>query len=145
MFNLEPTLSAEAEDIRRALTETRTIAVIGLSPDPTKDSNMVARYLQQAGYRIIPVYPKENEILGEKVYRSLAEIPDRVDMVDIFRKAEFIDRVVDEVLEREDVRYVWVQLGLVNNPAAARATAAGRVVVQNLCSKVEHQKIFAAR
>lgn len=136
------TISATPYEIKDIFTKSRTIAIIGLSPKPEKDSNKVARYLQKAGYKIIPVYPKEDEILGEKVYRSLNEIDERIDMVDIFRKPEFIANVVDDVLARDDVKCVWTQLDLINNEAAQKAVTAGITVVQDLCTKIEHQRMF---
>ena len=142
MKNLETTINAAPEEIRDIFTKTNTIAIIGLSPNPEKDSNKVARYLQKVGYKIIPVYPKEVYILGEKVFRSLDEIDKRVDMVDIFRKPEFITNVVDSVLARNDVKCIWTQLGLINNKAAKKAILAGITVVQDRCTKIEHQKMF---
>ena len=133
---------ATSTEIKNIFTATKTIAIIGLSPKADKDSNKVARYLQKAGYKIIPVYPKGDEILGEKVYRNLDEIDERIDMVDIFRKPEFIANVVDSVLARDDIKCVWTQLGLVNNEAAKKAIAAGITVVQDRCTKIEHQSIF---
>ena len=135
-------ISATPNEIKDIFTETRTIAIIGLSPKSEKDSNKVARYLQKAGYKIIPVYPKEDKILGEKVYRNLDEINEQIDMVDIFRKPKFIANVVDSVLARNDVKCVWTQLDLVNNEAAQKAVAAGITVVQDLCTKIEHQRMF---
>ena len=85
----------------------KSIAIIGLSPDPTKDSHKVAKYLQEHGYKIYPIYPKEEMILGEKVYRSLRDIPESVDMVDMFRKPEIADSLIEEVLERGDVKVFW--------------------------------------
>lgn len=137
----EPPLGSDPSIIARIFAKTRTIAVVGLSPKPEKDSHRVALYLQTVGYRIIPVYPKEDVILGEKVYRSLSEIEGKVDMVDIFRKNDHIPAVVDEALARGDVECIWIQLGLVNNEAARRALAAGLKVIQNRCTKVEHQKL----
>jgi predicted CoA-binding protein len=103
---------------------------------------MVANYLKNAGFKMVPVYPKEDEILGEKVYRSLKEIPFKVDMVDIFRKPDVIGQVVDAAIERGDVDTVWTQLGLVNNEAAKKAQEKGMKVVQNKCTKIEHRAIF---
>ncbi len=144
MGNSKTTISATPEEIRDIFTKTNTIAIIGLSPNPEKDSNKVARYLQKVGYKIIPVYPKEVYILGEKVFRSLDEIDKRVDMVDIFRKPEFIANVVDSVLARNDVKCIWTQLGLINNKAAKKAILAGITVVQDRCTKIEHQKMFTS-
>ncbi len=102
---------------------------------------MVGNYLKNAGFKIVPVYPKGDEILGEKVYRSLKEIPFKVDMVDIYRKPEVIGHVVDAGIQRGDIDCVWTQLGLVNNEAAARAQEAGMKVVQNLCTKIEYSRL----
>jgi predicted CoA-binding protein len=121
----------------------KTIAILGLSPDESKASNMVARYLKNAGYKIVPVYPKEETILGEKVYRSLEEIPFEIDMVNIFRKPSAFDAIADACIRRGDVKVFWGQLGLVNNDAAQKAKDAGMKVVQNYCSKIEHQALTA--
>ena len=111
-------INSDKTQIKNILENTKTIAIIGCSPNTEKASNKVAVYLKNAGYTIIPIYPKEDTILGEKVYRSLSTIPEdiKVDMVDVFRKPEVIASVVDESLKRGDVKYVWTQLGLVNNP-----------------------------
>jgi len=103
---------------------------------------MVARYLKNAGYKIVPVYPKEETILGEKVYRSLAEIPFKIDMVDIFRKPEAFDAIADACIARGDVDVFWGQLGLINNKAAQKAKDAGMKVVQNHCTKIEHATLM---
>jgi len=137
-----PTVNSNQEEIKAMFETTKTIAVLGLSPDESKDSHKVAKYLQGAGFRIVPVYPKEEEILGEKVYRSLAEIPFEVDMVNIFRKPDALDPIADACIKRADVKYFWAQKGIVNNAAAAKAEAAGMKVVQNHCTMVEHRHIF---
>jgi predicted CoA-binding protein len=137
-----PTVNSNPDEIRTLLQEVKTIAVIGLSPNPEKDSHRVAKYLQEHGYTIIPVYPKGETILGEKVYRSLVEIPGKVDMVDIFRKPAAFDAIVDACIERGDVDVFWGQVGLVNNDAAERAEKAGMKVVQNLCAMVEHRELL---
>lgn len=137
-----PTVNSNKEEIKAIFENTQTIAIIGCSPDVTKASNMVANYLKNAGFTIVPVYPKEETILGEKVYRSLSEIPFKIDMVDIFRKPDVIASVVDEAIKRGDVDTVWTQLGLVNNEAAQKAKEAGLKVVQNHCTKIEHKAIF---
>jgi predicted CoA-binding protein len=138
-----PTENATSEEIEKIFKNTKTIAIIGCSPDESKASNMVAKYLKNAGFQIVPVYPKEEEILGEKVYRSLSDIPFKVDMVDIFRKPLVIKSVIEEAIKRGDVDTIWTQLGLVNNEAAKMAEAAGMHVVQNKCTKIEHQMITA--
>jgi predicted CoA-binding protein len=137
-----PTVNSNKEEIKAIFESVKTIAVIGLSPDESKASHRVAKYLQSVGYKIIPVYPKEEEILDEKVYRSLAEIPFEVDMVDIFRKPAVFDAVADACIQRGDIKVFWGQLGLVNNEAAKKAEEAGMKVVQNHCSMVEHRAIF---
>ncbi|AXH13094.1 CoA-binding protein [Halarcobacter bivalviorum] len=137
-----PTVNSNIEEIKEIFENTKTIAIIGLSPNEEKASNRVANYLKNAGFKIVPVYPKEDEILGEKVYRSLKEIPFKIDMVDIFRKPDVIGQVVDAAIERGDIDTVWTQLGLVNNEAAQKAEAAGMKVVQNKCTKIEHNNIF---
>ncbi|MBL0721310.1 MAG: CoA-binding protein [Sulfurovum sp.] len=136
-----PTINSNKEAIREIFYIVKTIAVLGLSPDETKASHKVAKYLQSVGYKIIPVYPKKDIILGEKVYRSLAEIPDRVDMVDIFRKPAAFDAIADASIKRGDVKVFWGQLGLVNNEASEKAKEAGMIVVQNHCSMVEHRAL----
>ncbi len=138
-----PTINATNDEIKYILSDVKTIAVLGLSPDSTKDSYRVAAYLKDAGYTIIPVYPKEESILGEKVYRSLAEIPFAVDMVNIFRKPDALDAIADACIARGDVKVFWAQKGIVNNEAAEKAKLHGMRVVQNHCSMVEHQNINA--
>lgn len=137
-----PTINANNDEIKSIFLEIKTIAVLGLSPDSTKDSYRVAQYLQSAGYTIIPIYPKEELILGEKVYRSLEEIPFAVDMVNIFRKPDALNAIVDSCVARGDVKVFWAQIGVVNNEAAQRAQDAGMKVVQNHCSMVEHRRIY---
>ncbi len=140
-----PTVNSNKEEIKEIFEETKTIAIIGCSPNEEKASNMVAKYLINAGFTVIPVYPKEDVILGQKVYRSLRDIPSdiQVDMVDIFRKPEVIASVVDESIERGNVKCVWSQLGLVNNEAMQKAEANGMKAVQNHCTKIEHRAIFS--
>ena len=137
-----PTVNSNKEEIKAIFDSVKTIAVLGLSPDPSKPSHRVAKYLQEAGYKIVPVYPKEETILGEKVYRSLKEIPFEVDMVDIFRKPAAFDAIADACIERGDVKVFWGQQGLVNNAAAEKARNAGMTVVQNLCAMVEHRNLL---
>ncbi len=138
-----PTVNSNTQEIRDIFQNITTIAVLGLSPNPDKDSYHVAAYLQQQGFKIIPVYPKEETILGEKVYRSLAEIPEAVDMVNIFRKPDALDAIADACIARGDIKVFWAQKGIVNNAAAQKAKAAGLHVVQNQCSMVEHRHLFS--
>ncbi len=137
-----PLVNSNPEEMKEIFESVKTIAILGLSPDESKASNMVAKYLQNAGYKIVPVYPKEDEILGEKVYRSLAEIPFKIDMVDIFRKPAAFDAIADACIERGDIDVFWGQLGLVNNDAAQKAKDAGMKVVQNYCTKLEHKALM---
>jgi hypothetical protein len=136
-----PTVNSNKEEIKKIFETVKTIAVLGLSPDPDKASYMVAAYLQNHGYKIVPVYPKEETILGKKVYRSLAEIPFPVDMVDIFRKPDALDAVADACIARGDVKVFWAQAGIVNNEAAQKAKDAGMQVVQNQCAMVDHRNM----
>jgi len=137
-----PLINSNPEEMKEIFESVKTIAILGLSPDESKASNMVAQYLQNAGYKIVPVYPKEDEILGEKVYRSLKEIPFKIDMVDIFRKPAAFDAIADACIERGDIDVFWGQLGLVNNEAAQKAKDAGMKVVQNYCTKLEHKALM---
>ncbi len=127
---------------KKVFEECRSIAIIGLSPNESKPSHKVALYLQNAGYKIIPVYPKGEFILGEKVYRSLDEIVERVDMVDMFRKASFADELVEVAKTRGDINCFWIQLGLINDRAFKKAIDYGMIAVQNRCTKIEHERLF---
>jgi predicted CoA-binding protein len=137
-----PTINANKQEIKEIFNITKTIAVVGLSPDESKDSHRVAKYLQEHGFKIVPIYPKEETILGEKVYRSLAEIPFEIDMVNIFRKPDILPLVADACIERGDVKIFWAQKGIVNNEAAQKAKDAGMRVVQNMCTMVEHRTLL---
>ena len=138
-----PTINADVKTIKEIFQETKTIAVIGLSPNPQKDSHKVAAYLQSVGYKIIPIYPKGEKILGEKVYKSLSEIPEKIDLVDIFRKPAAVMPIVEEAIKRKDVKAIWLQVGIVNNEAAKKAKEAGMKVVQNRCTMVDHKNLFS--
>jgi len=137
-----PRVNSNRDEMKNYFEEVKTIAVLGCSPDESKASNRVAKYLRDAGYKMIPVYPKEETILGQKVYRSLAEIDVPVDMVVVFRKPAALDAIADAVIARGDVKVYWTQLGLVNNEAADKVKAADIAVVQNYCAMVEHREIF---
>lgn len=130
------------ETIVEILTSARTIAVVGASPKPERDSHRVMAYLQERGFRTIPVNPvsKQPEILGEKVYASLAEIPEPVDMVDIFRRSEEAGQVTDEAIAI-GARAVWMQLGVVDHEAARRAEEAGLKVVMDRCPMREMPRL----
>jgi predicted CoA-binding protein len=136
-----PFINSNMDEVKEIFESVKTIAVLGLSPDESKASHRVAKYLQEVGYKIVPVYPKEEEILGEKVYRSLKEIPFAVDMVDIFRKPDALEVIADAAIERGDVKVFWAQKDIVNNAAAQKAKDAGMRVVQNQCAMVDHKNL----
>ena len=135
-----PRHSAGREEIARLLKSARTVAVVGLSDKPHRDSYHVAEYLQAQGYRIIPVNPHVREVLGEKAYARLRDVPDRVDVVDVFRKPEGVPEVVDDAIAI-GARAVWMQEGVVNNAAAEKARSAGLKVVMNRCMLKEHRRL----
>jgi uncharacterized protein len=116
--------------VEEQLRNSKTIAVVGLSDNPQRDSHRVARYLQSVGYRIIPVNPMIQEALGEKSYPDLKSVPEQIDMVDIFRRSELVAPVVDEAIAVK-ARYIWMQDGVVNQEAAAKAEAAGIPVIMD--------------
>ena len=117
----------------------KTIAVVGLSSNPMRASHEVAAYLQSAGYRIIPVNPNETEVLGEKAYARLEDIPEAVDIVDVFRRSEDVPPVVESAIGIK-AKVLWMQLGIENAEAAEKARAAGLMVVENACLLVEHKR-----
>ncbi len=137
-----PTVNASPDEFREIFESVKTIAIPGLSPNEEKDSHKVAKYLQKQGYKIIPIYPKEETILGEKVYRSLLDVPEKIDMVDMFRKPAVADAIVEAIAKRDDVKVLWLQKGIVNNNAAKKAQEMGITVVQNRCTMVEHKGLF---
>ena len=119
----------------------RTIAVVGLSNDRRRDSHSVSQYMQAAGYRIIPVNPEESEVLGEKAYPDLASIPEPIEIVDIFRRPEYVPAIVDQAIAI-GAKVVWMQQGIVNEAAAAKARAAGLEVVMDACIRTEHRRMM---
>ncbi|PYY17925.1 MAG: CoA-binding protein, partial [Acidobacteria bacterium] len=125
------------DEIRELLTSSRTIAVVGLSSDPIRPSFGVSQYMQRRGYRIIPVNPNEQTVLGEKSYRCLAEVPEKIDLVDVFRRPEYVPEIVDEVI-RMKIPAVWLQEGVVHQAAAKKGREAGVVVVMDKCILKEH-------
>ena len=124
-----------------AALEAETIAVVGCSATPGKAAHGVPKYLQDHGYRIIPVNPTTDEVLGESAYDSLSDVEETVDLVDVFRPSAEASGIVDEVLNREDVETVWLQLGIRDSEAGERVTDSGRRFVQDKCLKVEHQRL----
>jgi len=129
------------DPVSEILKTTHTIAVVGLSSRSHRPSYGVAQYMQSAGYRIIPVNPEETEVLGEKSYARLEDIPEPVDLVDIFRRSEFVPEVVESAI-RIGAHGVWMQEGVIHNEAAERARAAGLFVVMDTCILKEHIKRF---
>jgi predicted CoA-binding protein len=127
--------------LRRILKESRVIAVVGLSADWYRPSYFAAKYMQEHGYRVIPVNPKYDSILGEKCYRSLRDIGERVDLVDVFRKTEDVMPVAEEAIAI-GAKVLWQQLGVKNEAAAAKARAAGLETVLDRCVKIEHGRLF---
>jgi predicted CoA-binding protein len=129
------------DPIHDLLANAKTIAVVGLSSSPLRPSYGVAAYLQQHGYRIIPVNPTIKGALGEKAYPSLNDVPEKIDIVDVFRRPEFVDQIVDQVVELK-IPALWLQETVVNEPAAERARNAGVSVVMDRCILKEHRKLF---
>ncbi len=127
--------------LRRILEECRTIAVVGLSNKWHRPSYFAAKYMQKHGYRIIPVNPAYEEVLGERCYPDLKSIPEQVDMVDIFRRPEEVPPLVEDAIAI-GARCLWLQIGVIHDEAAARARAAGLDVVQDRCVKIEHGRLF---
>jgi predicted CoA-binding protein len=127
--------------LRRILRECRVIAVVGLSADWFRPSFFAAKYMMEHGYRVIPVNPKYREILGQACYASLADIPEKVDMVDVFRKSQDVMPVAEAAIA-VGARVLWQQLGVKNEAAAARARAAGLETVMDRCVKIEHGRLF---
>jgi len=130
------------EEIKDILSAYKTVAVVGISPKEDRPSYMVASYLKSKGYRIIPIRPDGDMIIGEKVYHSLQEIPKEieVDVVDIFRKSEDVPPIVEEAIQRR-AKVVWMQEGIVNMESAVKAERAGLKVVMDRCIKKEHQRL----
>jgi uncharacterized protein len=127
--------------ITELLRSAHTIAVVGLSSKKARPSHGVTDYMQHAGYRIIPVNPNETEVLGEKAYPDLDSVPEKIDIVDVFRRSEFVPEIVDAAI-RIGARAVWMQEGVVHQEAAKRARQAGLIVIMDRCILKEHRKRF---
>src|SRR5216110_1511762 len=127
--------------VKEILEKYKTIAVVGLSSHPWRASFSVTQYMQSAGYRIIPVNPNETEVLGEKAYPTLDDVPEPFEIVDIFRRPEFVPDVVEAAIRR-NARVIWMQLGVANEEAAQRARAAGLEVVMERCILQDHMQYF---
>ena len=135
-------LAAEqVKKIRKILRESKTIAVVGLSPKPHRPSHEVARYLMEAGYTVIPVNPGQDALLGLTCYPNLRAIPTQIDMVDIFRRSEAVMNIIDDAVA-VGARFIWMQEGIVNQEAAAKAEAAGLIVIMDRCTKIDHMNLL---
>jgi predicted CoA-binding protein len=129
----------DPEAIKRILKECQNIAVVGLSSSPTRASNGVARYMMQQGYKVIPVNPNEREVFKERAYASLADVPEKIDLVDVFRRSEEAGATVDEAI-RIGAKAVWLQEGVIDHAAAQRALDAGLMVVMDRCWLKDHMR-----
>ena len=127
--------------IRKVLRDSKTIAVVGLSPKPHRPSHQVASYLMEVGYTIIPVNPGQDAILGRTCYPNLRAIPTPVDMVDIFRRQEAVLPIVEDAISI-GAQFIWMQEGIVNKEAAAKAESAGLTVIMNRCTKIDHMNLL---
>jgi hypothetical protein len=127
--------------IRDILANPKTIAVVGCSPDPDRDSHAIAALLKAKGHRVIPVNPTCEAILGERCYASVRDIPEQVDMVDVFRRPEFVDAIADDAIAA-GAKVLWLQLDVINEPAARKAQTAGLTVVMDRCPAIEYRRLF---
>jgi predicted CoA-binding protein len=134
-----PARYQDPETIRAILRESKTIAVVGLSPNPGRPSHGVARYLQAQGYRIIPVNPNEQSLLGETCYATLSDIPDAVDIVDVFRRSEYVPAIAEEAV-KIGAKALWLQFDVISPEGEATAERGGLRVVVDRCLKVEHAR-----
>ncbi len=128
-------------ELREILAHDR-VAVVGCSSTPGKAAHDVPRYLHRQGYDVVPVNPYAEEILGRQAYDSLADVPGEVDIVDVFRPSEEVSGIVDEALDRDETAVIWLQLGIHDDEAVARAEAAGRQVVEGLCMEPTHRRLL---
>ncbi|MCC1492505.1 CoA-binding protein [Cognatishimia sp. F0-27] len=133
------------EDLKAVLTRTREIAVVGVSPNPVRPSYFVARYLSLKGFTVYPVNPGHagKPLFGQTIRGSLTDCPDSVDMIDVFRRSEFVPEIIDEALEGlPNLRTIWLQIGVRHDEAAAQARGRGIDVIQDRCPKIEYQRLF---
>lgn len=135
-MSTQPNNFADSADIN-AILDMKSIAVVGLSSDPSRPSFGVANYLKRQGYRVIPVNPSEEEVLGEKAYASLSDLTEPPDVVDVFRRPDAVGQVVDDAI-KAGAKAIWLQPGVVDKEAARRAREAGLLVVMDKCIKIEH-------
>ena len=134
-------LPAQSDPIRELLGRAKTIAVVGLSDSPLRPSHGVSAYMQTHGYRIIPVNPNVRMSLGEKSYPALADVPDQIDIVNIFRRSEFVEEIVDQAIARK-IPALWMQEDVINEKAAEKARKAGMLVIMDRCILKEHRARF---
>ena len=132
---------AQTDDEIREVLDLETIAVVGCSTSPGKAAHDIPRYMLDQGYEVIPVNPYADEVFGREAYDELTDVEEEVDVVDVFRPSEEVGGIVDQVLERDDVAVVWLQLGITDDAAGDRVEASGRTFVQDRCLKVEHQRL----
>ena len=132
----------KGDPILELLSRVRTIAVVGLSNSPLRPSHGVSVYMQSQGYRIIPINPQIQESLGQPAYPTLLDVPEKIDLVDVFRRPEFVDEIVDQAIELK-IPAIWLQEDVINEPAAERAKKAGIFVVMDRCILKEHRARFA--
>ncbi|MGO9481576.1 MAG: CoA-binding protein [Candidatus Kryptoniota bacterium] len=132
---------ADDKQIAEILKNSKTIAVVGASQDPNRDSNGIMRYLLECGFEVIPVNPKYDEVLGKKCYPTVCSIGKPIDLVDVFRRSEFVDEVANDAVAAK-AKVLWMQLGVINETAAQYATDHGMKVVMNKCIAVEHRKLI---
>jgi predicted CoA-binding protein len=134
-----PDFNLSSKEIIQCLAESKRIAVVGLSPKENRDSNKVARYLLNHGYEIVPINPGQKEILGQKCYKTLQDIPFPVDIANLFVNSKRVPPFVDQAIEK-NIPTIWMQLGIVHNEAAKKARESGLQVFMNMCIKTQHQK-----
>ena len=141
MSTTSPARAPSDQQIKDLLSSARTIAVVGLSSSRHRASYGVSEYMQSAGYRIIPVNPNEREVLGEKAYGRLEDVPGKIDVVDVFRRSEFVPEIVDSAI-RVGARAIWMQEGVADEAAARRARDAGLFVIMDSCILKEHRRLL---
>lgn len=137
-------MPVETDAELRNILEQKTVAVVGCSSTPGKDAHEIPKYLQSQGYAIVPVNPNADVVLGLPAYDSLSEVEEHIDVVDVFRPSPEVSGIVDEALARDDVEVIWLQLGIHDDEAVARAETAGLRVVQDRCMKPEHRRLIAS-
>lgn len=136
-------MPVESDAELREILDLETVAVVGCSTTPGKAAHDIPHYLQSVGYEVIPVNPYADEVLGKEAYDSLTDVEEPIDIVDVFRPSEEVSDIVNQALAREDVQVIWLQLGIHDDDAVARAEADGRRVVQDRCMKPTHQRLVA--